>query len=111
MADFKLESWEREPFWLKLLTPFLKRKRFPVLPSVPKPEQWYRIYPEGCVDANGERTYANFQLGTENKLLVYFSGGGLSWNEYTAARQESLYSKNPSEGFYMVHVICLPILE
>lgn len=54
MADFKLESWEHEPLWLKLLTPFLKKKRFPTLPSQPKPGQWYRIYPEGCVDANGE---------------------------------------------------------
>ena len=74
------------------------------MPEKPETGKWYRIYPEGCVDANGEKAYANFQLGTENKLLVYFSGGGVSWNEYTAARQTSLYSQNAKEGFYMVHV-------
>lgn len=104
MADFKLEEWEREPLWLKLLTPFLKKKRFPRIPENPVKGKWYRIYPEGFVEANGEATYGSFQIGTENKLLVFFAGGGLSWNEYTAARQTSLYSKNLSEGFYMVHV-------
>ncbi|MDO5391113.1 MAG: pectin acetylesterase-family hydrolase [Eubacteriales bacterium] len=104
MADFKLEEWEREPLWLKLLTPFLKKKRFPGIPEDPQKGKWYRVYPEGVVDANGESTYGSFQIGTENKLLVYFAGGGVSWNEYTAARQSSLYSKNLAEGFYMVHV-------
>lgn len=104
MADFSLESWEHEPLWLKLITPWLKKKRHPVMPEKPETGKWYRIYPEGCVDANGEKAYANLQLGTENKLLVYFSGGGVSWNEYTAARQTSLYSQNAKEGFYMVHV-------
>lgn len=104
MADFKLEEWEREPLWLKILTPFLKKKRFPRIPEDPQEGKWYRIYPEGFVDANGESTYGSFQIGTENKLLVFFAGGGLSWNEYTAARQVSLYSKNATEGFYMVHV-------
>ena len=104
MADFKLEEWEREPLWLKILTPFLKKKRFPRIPEDPQKGKWYRIYPEGFVDANGESTYGSFQIGTENKLLVFFAGGGLSWNEYTAARQVSLYSKNAAEGFYMAHV-------
>lgn len=104
MADFKLEKWEHEPLWLKLLTPLLKKKRFPVISDKPENDKWYRIYPDGCVDANGERTYADFQIGTENKLIVFCSGGGVSWNEYTAARQVSPYSKNIKEGFYMVHV-------
>lgn len=104
MADFKLESWEREPLWLKLITPYLKKKRFPELPEKPETGKWYRIYPEGCVAANDERTHANFFLGTENNLLVFFQGGGVSLNEYTAARPASLYSKNMEEGFYMIHV-------
>ncbi|MDO5143978.1 MAG: pectin acetylesterase-family hydrolase [bacterium] len=104
MADFKLESWEREPLWLKLLTPFLKKKRFPALPEQPETGKWYRIDAQGCVSANGEPTYADFCPGTENKLLVFFQGGGVSWNEYTAARPSSLYSKNMDEGFYMIHV-------
>ena len=104
MADFKLESWEHEPLWLKLITPILKRKRFPALPEHPETGKWYRIYAERCTAADGERTYADFRPGSENKLLVFFQGGGVSWNEYTAARPSSLYSKNMSEGFYMIHV-------
>lgn len=104
MADFKLESWEREPLWLKLITPFLKKKRFPELPEKPESGKWYRIYPEGCVAANGERTHADFYLGAENHLLVFFQGGGVSYDEYTAARPSSLYSKDMEEGFYMIHV-------
>lgn len=104
MADFKLESWEREPLWLKLITPFLKKKRFPELPEKPESGRWYRIYAKGCTAANGEDTYADYFQGTENKLLVFFQGGGVSWNEYTAARPASLYSRNMAEGFYMIHV-------
>ena len=100
----KLEPWESEPLWLKLITPFLRRKRFSELPESPRKGEWYRIYPEGCVAADGERTYANFQLGTDNKLLVFFCGGGVSWNEHTAARPASLYNKDYAEGFYMIHV-------
>ena len=103
-AGFQLEIWEREPLWLKLMTPFLKKKRFPTLPEQPETGKWYRMYAQGCVFANGEAAYADFCPGTENKLLVFFQGGGVSWNEYTAARPSSLYSKNMDEGFYMIHV-------
>ena len=100
----KLESWEREPLWLKIITPYLRKKRFPVLAGTPEVGKWYRLNAEGCVAADGEETYADFQLGAENKLLIYFMGGGVSWNEYTAARPTSVYSRNMLEGFYMLHV-------
>ena len=99
----KLEAWEREPLWLKLLSPYLKKKRFPRLEGTPKVGQWVRLYAEGCVTANGEEVYADFQLGSENKLLLFFLGGGVSWNEYTAARPVSVYEKNLWEGFYLIH--------
>ena len=99
----KLEAWEREPLWLKLLTPYLKKKRFPRLEGTPKVGQWVRLYAEGCVTANGEEVYADFQLGSENKLLLFFLGGGVSWNKYTAARPVSVYEKNLREGFYIIH--------
>ena len=99
----KLEAWEREPLWLKLLSPYLKKKRFPRLEGTPKVGQWVRLYAEGCVTANGEEVYADFQLGSENKLLLFFLGGGVSWNEYTAARPVSVYEKNLREGFYIIH--------
>ncbi len=100
----KLDKWEREPLWLKLLTPYLKKKRLPELKGNPELNKWVRIPLEGCVAANGERTYADFKLGSENKLLIFFMGGGVSWNEYTAAHPASLYSREKNNGFYTIHM-------
>ena len=50
----KLEAWEREPLWLKLLTPTLKKKRFPRLEGTPEIGRWVRLYADGCLTANGE---------------------------------------------------------
>ena len=99
----KLEAWEREPLWLKLLAPYLKKKRFPRLAGKPEIGRWVRLYADGCMTANGEEVYADFQLGSENKLLLFFLGGGVSWNAYTAARPVSVYEKNLREGFYIIH--------
>jgi len=100
----ELERWEKEPLWLKILTPYLKKKRLPELDGAPEQGKLVRIPLEGCTAANGERTYADFRLGSENKLLIFFMGGGVSWNEYTAARPASLYSMDPSIGFYTIHM-------
>ena len=100
----KLDSWEKEPLWLKVLTPYLRKKRLPELKGEPEVNQWVRIPLEGCVAANEEKTYADFKLGSENKLLIFFMGGGGSWNEYTAAHPASLYSKDIQNGFYTIHM-------
>lgn len=104
MADFKLESWEREPLWLKLITPYLKKKRFSYLAGEPVTGKWYRIAAPDCAAANGDPVYADFRKGRENKLMIFFQGGGVSWNEYTAARPSSLYQKNLQDSYYMIQV-------
>ena len=100
----RLEQWEKEPLWLKVLTPYLKKKRLPELEGKPETGKWVRIPLEGCLTANDEKTYADFRQGSENKLLIFFMGGGVSWNEYTAARPASLYSKDRNLGFYTIHM-------
>ncbi len=100
----KLDKWEREPLWLKLLTPYLKKKRAPELKGEPESDKWVRIPLNGCLAANGEKTYADFRPGSENRLLIFFMGGGVSWNEYTAAHPASLYSKEKNSGFYTIHM-------
>lgn len=100
----KLESWEYEPMWLKILTPFLRRRRFPPMPEGPERKKWYRFYPAGAISADGEPAFADVLLGTENKLLVFFSGGGVSIDRYTAARPASLYRRDRVDAFYMVHL-------
>jgi len=100
----KLDQWEKERLWLKALTPYLKKKRAPKLEGEPETGKWIRIPLDGCLAANEEKTYADFKLGNENKLLIFFMGGGVSWNEYTAAHPASLYAKDKSLGFYTIHM-------
>jgi hypothetical protein len=56
--------------------------------SFPRRHRWYVLQlPVGsarCSDGSPYRIY--LKRGATNKLLVFFSGGGVSWNEYTAAR-------------------------
>jgi hypothetical protein len=103
MVEVALDPWEREPLWLKAITPILKRKRLPELPSDPERGTWYRYTPNGAVSANGEPAFADIQLGTENKVLVFFCGGGVSMSEYTAARPASMYMRG-KEGFYLIRL-------
>ncbi|MBE6123152.1 MAG: hypothetical protein E7190_10660 [Erysipelotrichaceae bacterium] len=100
----KLDQWEKEPLWLKVLTPYLKKKRAPELKGEPETGKWVRIPLESCLAANGEKTFADFKKGSENRLLIFFMGGGVSWNEYTAAHPASLYSKDRNLGFYTIHM-------
>ena len=103
MAKIELDPWEREPLWLKALTPILKARRFPELPADPERGTWYRFYPDGGVGANGEPAFADIRLGTEDKLLVFFCGGGVSLDEYTAARPASMYMRG-KEGFFLTRL-------
>lgn len=58
----------------------------PVLDGEPQPGTWYRILiPEG-VSGDGSCYYIYLKKGTSDHLCLFFSGGGVAWNEYTAAR-------------------------
>ncbi len=57
---------------------------------------WYRITPEQAVNSDGTQWHGLFRKGSENKVVVYFYGGGVSTNEYMAARPEG----KSDEGFY-----------
>jgi len=57
----------------------------------------YLVTPEGAVTSTGTQWLGAFKKGSENKLVIYFYGGGLSVNEYSAARG---FSKHADECFY-----------
>lgn len=63
--------------------------------GTPKVGKWYAITPEGAKAADGKPWHGLIKLGTENKVLVYFFGGGASTDAYTAARSHSV-----KDGFY-----------
>ena len=58
--------------------------RYPDLPQNPKPGKWYRVASPEMKDSEGGAYHALFKKGSENKVMVYFAGGGVSVNEETA---------------------------
>lgn len=74
---------------------------FPELQGKPEVGKWYRVAPEGAVSADGSPWRAFFKKGSSNRFMVYFFGGGVSVDEYTAARGRSIVSEG---GFYSDNV-------
>ena len=84
----------------KLLVGVLKMTQFPQIPSEPKVGKWYGIPLKGCGSSDGKDVHAGFRKGTENKLVILLFGGGVSWNEFMAARPNSVYGNPDKISFY-----------
>lgn len=65
-----------------------------------EPGEWFELAPEGCVTADGSALTTRMRLGTENKVLVFFFGGGISLDENTAAHPYLGLSVDTEPGFY-----------
>ncbi len=59
-------------------------KSFPELTGDPEIGKWYRVTPEGTKSSDGSEWHGIFRKGTENKVVVYFFGGGVSINDETS---------------------------
>ena len=62
------------------------------IPAEPEAGAWYRITPEGALSADGSPWHGMFRKGTENKVLIWFYGGGMSLNEDMASHPSSFYA-------------------
>ena len=78
---------------------YLLEHQFPVLEGEPETGQWYRLLVPGALCSGGLPYWGFLRKGTEPGLIVYFSGGGVSLNAYTAARPNK-YSGPGVETFY-----------
>lgn len=58
--------------------------RYPKLKENPTEGKWYRVISSEMKDSEGNGYHAFFKKGKENKVLIYFAGGGVSINEETA---------------------------
>ena len=58
--------------------------RYPSLKTNPTVGKWYRVADSAMKDSEGNGYHALFKKGSENKVMVYFAGGGVSVNEETA---------------------------
>lgn len=58
--------------------------QYPDLKENPTVGKWYRITTSEMKDSEGGKYRAFFKKGSENKVLIYFAGGGVSINEEMA---------------------------
>lgn len=56
------------------------------LPDDPKDMTWYRVSLDRGLSGDGSEYYIYVKKADPDKLCVFLSGGGVAWNEYTAAR-------------------------
>ncbi|MET3938095.1 uncharacterized protein YxeA [Paenibacillus sp. PvP094] len=67
-----------------LLGVYLFVLQYPNLKDDPKVDKWYRVTTNEMKSSDGSKYRAFFKKGSENKVMVYFAGGGVSVNEETA---------------------------
>ena len=58
--------------------------QYPNLKEDPKVGKWYRLSTSEMKSSEGKEYHALFKKGSENNVLVYFAGGGVSVDEKTA---------------------------
>ena len=57
---------------------------YPEITNNPKIGKWYRVSDKAMKDSEGGSYHALFRKGSDNKVMIYFAGGGVSVNEETA---------------------------
>lgn len=70
------------------------------LPVNPEKNTWYTYRPEGCICSDGEPYYSTLKIGTVNKLLVMFCGGGVALDAFSAARPNTIVPEEGKPTFY-----------
>ncbi len=58
--------------------------------------KWYRITPDGTKSSDGSEWHGLIRLGTENKVVVYFFGGGVSITGETSEGGKEFYATTAS---------------
>ncbi|MFD1671789.1 pectin acetylesterase-family hydrolase [Agrilactobacillus yilanensis] len=67
----------------------------------PEVNKWYTYYPENCICSNKVPYKGTMKIGTENKLLILFCGGGVAADAYSAARPDKINQRDVKETFYL----------
>lgn len=101
MFEMNLEPWERISEEFEKLEPLVRAISFPLMPEVPEVGKMYRIYPEGCVSGNGTAYHGNVRIGKNpKKLLIFFNGGGVAFDEYTVSRPNNAFTGHIEDTYY-----------
>lgn len=73
--------------------------QYPKLKQNPKVGKWYRITDDTMLCSDGSQYKAFFRKGSENKVLVYFAGGGVSISAETAKEDLFIRRVAPVDRF------------
>ncbi|MGT2803137.1 pectin acetylesterase-family hydrolase [Streptococcus henryi] len=65
--------------------------QYPTLKAEPKLGKWYKMTSPEMKDSTGGAFRTFIKKGSENKVMIYFAGGGASFNEETAKDPENFY--------------------
>lgn len=69
-------------------------KSFPVLKGEPEIGKWYDVEVDSAKSSDGSEWHGIFRKGTENKVVVYFFGGGVSITPKTSEGGKEFYATN-----------------
>lgn len=69
-------------------------KSFPILKGEPEVGKWYEVTVDGAKSSDGSEWHGIFRKGTENKVVVYFFGGGVSITPETSEGGNKFYATN-----------------
>ena len=69
-------------------------KTFPKLKGEPKIGKWYDVVVDEAKSSDGREWHGIFRKGTENKVVVYFFGGGVSITPETSEGGKEFYATN-----------------
>ena len=67
-------------------------KSFPKLTGEPEIGKWYDVAVDGTQSSDGSQWHGIFKKGTENKVVVYFFGGGVSITPETSESGTKFYA-------------------
>ena len=69
-------------------------KTFPKLKGEPEIGKWYDVVVNDAKSSDGSEWHGIFRKGTENKVIVYFFGGGVSITPETSEGGKEFYATN-----------------
>ena len=76
--------------------------QYPEIKENPKVNKWYRVSDKAMKDSEGHKYHALFKKGSENNVLVYFAGGGVSVNEEMA--KDDTYNTKLVKPDYLANI-------
>lgn len=75
-------------------------KSFPMLKGEPEIGKWYDVKVDSAKSSDGSEWHGIFRKGTENKVVVYFFGGGVSITPKTSEGGKKFYATNMTAHSY-----------